>query len=30
MKWTYTSESHVEEFGMGDHNYCRHLFVVQG
>ena len=29
MKWTYTSESHVEEFGMGDHNYCRHLFFVQ-
>ena len=29
MKWTYTSESHVEEFGTGDHNYCRDLFFVQ-
>ena len=28
MKWTYTTGSPAEDFGTGDHNYCRDFFVI--
>ena len=27
MKWTYTTGSPAEDFGTGDHNYCRDYLV---
>ena len=28
MKWTYTSGSPAEDFGTGDHNYCRDYLII--